>query len=159
MVLKSNKAVKKKEYKKKRTVKCPYCHSNAKLVDSHQVYHRSYGMIWLCQPCDAYVGVHKESRNYKPLGRLANQELRKCKIKAHRYFDPLWQNKMVRDKCSKTKARQSGYAWLAKKLGLTVVGCHIGQFNVKQCRKVVEICLPYHERHQTKKIDSNIYKQ
>ena len=31
-------------------------------------------MIYICKPCDAYVGVHKGTD--KALGRLANKELR-----------------------------------------------------------------------------------
>lgn len=63
---------------------CPYCGRSAEFVDSIAVYRRSYGMIYLCRPCDAYVGVH--GRSDTPLGRLANAELRRWKIAAHDAF-------------------------------------------------------------------------
>jgi len=72
---------------------CPYCGKNAVLTDSAVVYHgRSYGMIWLCRPCWAYVGTHKNSRKHAPLGRIANAELRDWKKKVHAAFDPLWKD-------------------------------------------------------------------
>lgn len=68
---------------------CDYCGNPADFVDSSVVYHgRSFGMIYLCPNCGAYVGVHKGSD--KPLGRLANSELRNWKKAAHAAFDPLW---------------------------------------------------------------------
>jgi len=119
---------------------CPYCLSKAELCDSSEVYRRSYGMIWLCRKCDAYVGTHKNSKDHKPLGRLANAELREWKKKAHAAFDPLWQRKIVRDNCSKSKARKAGYKWLADQMGVKFSNCHIGWFNVEECKKVVQIC-------------------
>lgn len=122
-------------------VRCPYCGRPAELVDSAEVYGgRSYGMIWVCRPCDAYVGCHKNSPRYAPLGRLANAELREWKQRAHAVFDPLWQRKMQRDKCSKSAARSAGYQWLAGRLGIEVKDCHIGMFDVDICRRVVEAC-------------------
>lgn len=56
---------------KGRIVICNYCGTPADFVDSSVVYHgHSFGMIYLCPRCGAYVGVHKGSD--KPLGRLAN---------------------------------------------------------------------------------------
>lgn len=120
---------------------CPYCVKPAVLADSAEVYGgRSYGMIWLCRPCNAYVGVHKDNKNHIPLGRLANAELREWKKKAHTAFDPLWKAKIERDGCSKTKARNAGYAWLAGQLGIKVKRCHIGMFDVDACKAVVDVC-------------------
>lgn len=53
---------------------CPYCKEQTEYVDSACIYGKSYGMIYLCRKCDAYVGVHKGTN--KALGRLANKELR-----------------------------------------------------------------------------------
>ena len=119
---------------------CPYCKIRAKLVDSKVVYGRSYGPIWLCRPCDAWVGCHKDSNEHVPLGRLANKELRLWKVRAHSAFDPLWARKIKRDSCSKSKARKSAYIWLAEKLQIPVKECHIGMFDVEICREVVAIC-------------------
>ena len=63
---------------------CPYCGNNSEYIDSSFIYGKSYGMIYLCRPCEAYVGVHKGTD--KALGRLANKELRESKKEAHFYF-------------------------------------------------------------------------
>ena len=119
---------------------CPYCEAEAKLIDSKEIYGRSYGMIWICRPCGAYVGTHKNSNN-KPLGRLANAELREWKIRAHAVFDPMWKKKMQREECSKSEARKAGYKWLAKQIGIDAKDCHIGMFDVETCKKVVDVCM------------------
>ena len=122
---------------------CDYCQGEAELVDSSEVYSRSYGPIWLCRPCRAWVGVHKNSNDHKPLGRLADAELRDWKKRAHAAFDPLWQKKIAREGCSKGKARSAGYKWLADEMGIAYRYCHIGMFDIEQCRQVVGICAKY----------------
>lgn len=110
---------------------CPYCGNRAEYVDSAVVYGRSYGMIYLCRNCMAYVGVHKGTD--KPLGRLANAELRHWKKRAHAAFDPLWQRGCFRGR------RSNAYAWLAQKMGLPIKQTHIGMFDVSECRRVIQI--------------------
>lgn len=120
---------------------CPYCGSTPIFTDSAEVYGgRSYGMILLCRPCNAYVGVHKGTNT--PLGRLANHELRNAKKKAHLYFDSLWKQSMSRG-WSKYEARTAAYKWLSKEMGKTPEHTHIGMFNIEECERVVEICSPY----------------
>ena len=117
---------------KKKNVYCDYCGHRAEYVDSKIIYGKSYGMIYLCRNCMAYVGVHKGTS--KPLGRLANAELRHWKKLAHAFFDPLW-------KFGRFKGRRNdAYGWLFKKMGLPIEKTHIGMFDVQQCRQVVEIC-------------------
>lgn len=53
-----------------REVYCDYCGRRAEFVDSKIVYGKSYGMMYLCRHCMAYVGVHKGTS--RPLGRLAD---------------------------------------------------------------------------------------
>ena len=117
-------------------IECPYCSNPAEPTDSAEIYGKSYGLVWLCRPCDAYVGVHNGTD--KPLGRLANKELRAHKIAAHNAFDPLWRKKILMTGCSKSKARRLGYQWLAKVLGIPVKQCHIGMFDVATCQRVVD---------------------
>jgi len=119
------------------TVDCPYCHGQAELVDSEVIYGRSYGMAYLCRPCKAWVGCH--AGTVKPLGRLANAELRAAKMAAHSAFDPLWQAK-VKQGWSKKKARGAGYNWLIEQLGIPREECHIGMMDAETCRKVVDVC-------------------
>lgn len=117
---------------------CPYCGSKVELIDTAHIYGgRSYGPAWACSrypECDAYVGCHKGTE--KPLGRLANRELREAKKAAHAAFDPLWKG---RDK----GARSRGYRWIAQQLGIPAPECHIGMMDVERARKVVEACSPF----------------
>lgn len=134
---------------------CPYCSQPSVYVDSAEVYQgRSYGMIYLCRPCDAYVGVHKGTE--KPLGRLANKELRQWKMKAHAAFDPIWQERARRrragrpnkagkpggEQCKPVHSRAAAYSWLAQQMGIEREECHIGMFDVELCQRAVEICNP-----------------
>lgn len=112
-------------------VYCPYCGRKAEYVDSAEIYGKSYGMVYLCRPCDAYVGVHDGTDT--PLGRLANRELRRWRNRAHAAFDPLWQQGPYR------RRRNDAYAWLAGKMGLTKEETHIAMFDVEQCKQVIQI--------------------
>jgi len=107
---------------------CPYCKGKTQYVDSNVVYGISYGMIYLCKPCDAYCGVHKGTNN--SLGRLANKELRHWKKEAHKYFDVIWKEGHEK--------RGGVYKHLANYLKLPVEYCHIGMFSVETCKKVVD---------------------
>jgi len=120
---------------------CRYCEKPAQLLMLGMrgyPYRQDYGPTYVCVPCGAWVGCHKGTTN--ALGGLANAELREWKIKAHAAFDPLWQGKQRRDKCSKRTARKAGYAWLSEQLGIPVKKTHIGFMNLEECKKVVEIC-------------------
>ena len=116
-----------------RKVNCPYCKKDAELVNGERIYpHRPdlfAKMFWLCEPCNAYVGTHSNSDNNKPLGRLANADLRRAKTAAHAAFDPLWKEGYM----SRTKA----YAWLARRLHIHIQKCHIGMFDLDTCYRVI----------------------
>lgn len=117
---------------------CPYCGTPPRYVDSAVVYGGvSYGMIYLCTPCKAYVGVHPGTS--VPLGRLANEELRAWKKKAHNYFDPIWKNKVAQG-ANKAVVRNEAYAWLSEAMNLDRELTHIGMMDVEQCKRVVELC-------------------
>lgn len=122
---------------------CPYCEGVTVYVDSKEVYAKSYGMIYLCRPCSAWVGVHKGTNN--ALGRIANAELREEKKAAHYYFDKLWLAKVAAG-TKKGKARGKAYIWLSKQLGTILEETHIGFFDVALCQKVVEVCKPFVEK-------------
>lgn len=125
---------------------CPYCNRPTKYVDSSVVYGKSYGKIYYCADCQAWVGVHKGTN--KALGRLANAELREWKKEAHKYFDPLWQKKMKQGR-KKHDARRLAYKWLSEQLGIPANETHIGMFDVDQCKRVVELCKPYYHEPAT----------
>ncbi len=122
---------------------CPYCGEIPDYVDSKVIYHgKSYGMMYYCLNCDAYVGVHKGTN--KPLGRLANKELREYKKLAHYYFDKISKtdliNKIYDSVYPEKSNRNKAYYWLAKQMGIDKEFCHIGMFDIDQCSMVVEIC-------------------
>jgi len=120
---------------------CHYCGGEAKLVGGEVVYpHRPdlYKLrFWLCDPCDAFVGVHKNSPHNAPFGSLAKRGLRKLRSKAHAIFDPMWKTKCV--------TRKKAYKLLADKLGVRVEDCHISHFNVEQCEDVIRLCSEIYE--------------
>jgi hypothetical protein len=120
-------------------VKCAYCDGHAHLVTGAVIYpHRpdlASKKFWNCGPCKAYVGCHPISKHHKtddvPLGRLANAELRKLKSLAHAAFDPKWRFGGF--------TRKEAYGILADRLGIKRKDCHIGMFDEKTCREVIEI--------------------
>jgi hypothetical protein len=113
---------------------CPYCGKESKLVTGETLYpHRKdlYSLqFYLCSQCDAYVGCHPGSN--RPLGRLANKELREAKSAAHRVFDLIWKTGKM--------TRFNAYGWLANQLGIKRSNCHIGEFDVDKCKAVIEAC-------------------
>jgi hypothetical protein len=121
---------------------CPYCGYPSALASSAEVYGgRDYGPIYICRTCDAYVGCHKGTT--KPLGRLANKELREWKKKAHAVFDPVWElpRESLLQSGFRGPPRSKAYARLAYLLGIPFNDCHIGMFDVEQCKQVVDLCL------------------
>lgn len=120
---------------------CPYCNDAAQLVSGNAIYpHRPdlyHLRFWQCASCEAYVGCHRGTE--RPLGRLANAELRLAKQQAHAAFDPLWKFHTWGDGYQ-TMTRNAAYGWLADQLGIARAGCHIGMFDVEQCQRVVEVC-------------------
>lgn len=125
-------------------LKCPYCGSNAELKDSKIIYGVDYGMMYICSnfpKCDSYVGTHK--KGLKPLGTLANKELREKRNQTHKLFDGLWQRKLklTADK----KARKKAYKWLSQQLGIEVKDTHIALFDIDMCNRVMSLCRPYYK--------------
>jgi hypothetical protein len=117
-----------------RKVICPYCQTEAKLVNGKTLFGKDElknSFFWRCRPCKATVGCHPGTKN--PMGRLANAVLRKLRNQAHAMIDPKW-------KQDGAKKRTRVYAWLAGQLGIPVKECHIGHFDEDMCRRVIEIC-------------------
>jgi len=109
---------------------CPYCLNQAEWVENKEVYGKNYGksvMIWLCRKCDAYVGCHQNTR--KPLGTMANKELRTFRKETHKVFDVAWRNKTI--------TRDKAYGFLKSRFGFDV---HIGEANIELCKKIIELC-------------------
>lgn len=107
---------------------CPYCGNKTKFTDSKIIYGVDYGKIYLCEPCDAYVGCHKGS--CRSLGRVANKELREYKKEAHKYFDIIWQEGHEK--------RRNVYLHLSSYLNIPEKYTHIGMFSVETCKRVID---------------------
>lgn len=120
---------------------CPYCGEFSVKVTGKEIYpHRpdlSHKAFYQCAPCDARVGCHPGTD--KPLGRLADAELRRWKNIAHAAFDPRWRA-LVGPSNPKHRARNGLYERLAELLGIPREDCHIGMMDVAMCRRVYAIC-------------------
>lgn len=112
---------------------CPYCSRRAKFIHSARYYKSriNYGMMYLCEPCDATVGCHKDSN--KPKGSLANVELRELRKRCHSLFDQLWQGNR------KNMHRERAYKRLARLMNMKKKDAHIGKFREEDCRRMIRI--------------------
>lgn len=110
-------------------MKCPYCDNEAKWTTNEDIYGKRYGksyMVYFCDPCNAYVGCHNNSK--KPLGTMADATLRSFRVRAHEKIDPLWKKGEMK--------RKEVYEMLRKKLGKVV---HIGESNIETCREIISL--------------------
>ena len=110
-------------------IKCPYCGGKPEWVENSEVYGKRFGksyMIWLCRPCDAYVGCHNNTK--MPLGTLAKKKLRDLRHRCHELFDARWFDNSERSK---------EYAWLADRMHVDEI--HIAQCDENMCREIIEI--------------------
>lgn len=112
---------------------CYYCQRPTVYVDSIEVYQKSYGFIFLCRDCDAYVNTHHGQD--QAFGFVARKDLRDARHKAHLMFDPLVQSKVdsgMKKKVAQSKARE----WLATQLLIDVIECHIGMMELRKTHKI-----------------------
>ena len=113
---------------------CPYCGGRSELVTGDVIYPRRRDLrsksFYRCKPCGAWVGCHPGT--VTPLGRLANDALRRAKSAAHAAFDSHWQSRRM--------SRGDAYSRLAAELGIDRSDCHIGMFDEELCARTVELC-------------------
>ena len=111
--------------------RCPYCGNESIKSTGDIVYpHREDlkdKVFYECLPCEARVGCHNGTD--KPLGSLANLELRRVRSAAHGFFDPLWKKGFM--------TRDNAYVALAFELNIPFKFAHIGQFNIEQSKKTI----------------------
>lgn len=108
---------------------CPFCNQQAEWCANEAIYGRNFGrsyMMYLCKPCDAYVGCHNNTT--VPLGTMANREMREWRKKAHAVIDPLWRN-------GKHK-RGEVYAKLSKAVGFEF---HVGESDIEMCKYIINL--------------------
>ena len=118
-----------------RGLKCPYCHCETELVDEMDVYGSSnYGRKFRRCLMDTrhFVGCYR-SPNHLSLGRLADDELRQCRMNAHEVLDALWNGKHpVFD------SRQKTYVVLSDLFEVPKEFFHIGMMDVPWCLYVTK---------------------
>ncbi len=107
-----------------KSISCPYCVGRALLVDSIEVYRKSYGNIYLCKPCDAYVGTHKNSDD-KPLGIPAKANLRQQRKIAHGLIDVYWRTGIFK--------RREVYSAIKEAMNLPWEQNHVAMWGMKTC--------------------------
>lgn len=117
-------------------MRCPYCGGRALLRPSIYINNFRYknNKVWVCENyprCNTYVSCHPNSD--VPEGTLAREDLRRLRVKTHRSFDRLWKN-------NPNLTRRKAYEWLSEQLNIDLRFCHIGMFDYKTCRKVIDLC-------------------
>lgn len=119
---------------------CGYCGAKASLAragDRTYPYGEDFGPVWICEPCQAWIGVRGRSKNHTPLGRLANAALRDAKNRLHRSMEPLVSAKMRRDGVSVFEARGKAVKWLATSLGFELNSGSIHELSLEQCERAI----------------------
>jgi len=112
----------------KKPIFCPYCEKEAKWCENKVIYGRNYGksyMCYYCEDCNAYVGCHNNSK--KPLGTMADGELREWRKKVHAKIDPLWKEN--------NWERSTIYKKLKRYYGSHV---HIGDSDIDLCADILK---------------------
>lgn len=130
--------VKKKKKNYQTSMRCPYCGRPVQLRPSSYVYGEDnldpQGFLYVCngypKACDAYVGAHK--KDMRPMGTLANGELRHKRIEAHRALNQIWQEGYM--------TKHGTYIWLQNRLNLRKQDMHIGKFSYYLCMETIREC-------------------
>jgi zinc-finger-containing domain len=121
---------------------CVACDKNieAKLVSGSIVYPRSpqlaHDKFWMCNSCKNFIGCHKNANKnkLKPLGVIANKELKEARIQIHNIIDPIWQGEKMK--------RGEIYAIISNELGYTY---HTGELrSLEEARMVWKIVAEIH---------------
>lgn len=115
---------------------CPYCGNKTNLIKgalmpfsiSAATENKYY---WICPPCNAWVGCHKNSG--RPLGTPAKENLRILRTKVRKLFDNYQQRTNI--------SRNGANIWLSRKLNCHIHECHIGYFDEDMCNRASEIII------------------
>lgn len=122
---------------KREIVKCPYCGAYAMKRPASVVYGEvarvKNGYLYVCSrwpACDAYVSAHRKSG--RPMGTLANGDLRHKRIMAHKALEEFRRRHHME--------KWEAYLWLQARLGLGKEQTHIAKFSDFLCEQVIEVC-------------------
>ncbi|CAL8481055.1 zinc-finger-containing protein [Caballeronia sp. S22] len=121
---------------------CDYCGDPAVVAragDHVYPYRDDHGPLWLCQNCQAWIGVFPRSTRNVPLGRLADARLRELKAKLHAALEPLVSAKVRRDGCNVFEARAKAMKWLAGEIGADAEKCSIHTLDADRCERAIAV--------------------
>lgn len=109
---------------------CPFCGHEVVKTSNKEIYGKIYGngVCFLCRHCGASVGTHN---NGKPLGVLANKEMKILKKACHDLFDNTWKSRQI--------SRSGAYAVMSKKLSIEGKDCHFGHFGTDMLLRALEV--------------------
>ena len=114
---------------------CPCCGQHARKTIRKEIARgpkEQYGEIaYVCKnfpECDTYVGCHKGTQ--KPLGSLADRDLRDRRRRAHKAFDWAWESGRL--------TRHESYELMSEILKIEFKDAHIGRLDLDQCQKVID---------------------
>ena len=107
-------------------LKCGDCGAEMRLRTSPKWDRPFYG----CSKFPECRGSHGARTDGAPLGVPGNKETKLARIRAHKVFDVLWQDKLM--------TRGQAYSWMQKRMQLTKGEAHFSKFDVAECEKVIE---------------------
>lgn len=128
---------KKKNRKQLSEVICPYCGKKAVLRSASYLYGEKRiftpeTMFYVCSgypECNAYVSANQ--KNNRPLGTMADGELRNLRIQAHRALREIWTQGYM--------TKNSTYHWLSGKLALPEKETHVAMFSTYRCMETIRL--------------------
>lgn len=106
----------------------------AELVHGKDVYPHRPDLaelpFWQCPYCGNFVGCHHKSHTpLKPLGVIANKQIKMLRVAIHKQLDGLWKDHVL--------SRRECYMWLSKQLGYQY---HSGEIkSIKEAKRVLEL--------------------
>ncbi|BAN26091.1 zinc-finger-containing protein [Caballeronia insecticola] len=136
---------------------CDYCGAPATLAragDEAYPYRDDHGPLWVCAPCQAWIGTFARSTRNVPLGRLADSSLRDLKAKLHAALEPLVQAKVRRDGCNVFEARSKGMKWLAQAIGVDPEKCSIHTLDASACERAIAVLEEFAQTRENHPSDS-----
>lgn len=118
--------------------KCDFCDSPVNLRENKEVYGKNFGQwpwIYLCSNdnCKAFISCIKGT--YKPVGTLANHELRELRKQIS-----LWLRQLVEEgPFTEIGAKD----WCAAWIGVKLDEFKIAKLSVKQCQTIIYRCVMF----------------
>lgn len=119
---------------------CDYCGAKAVLAragDESYPFRDDHGPVWICTPCQAWIGIHARSTRHVPLGRLADAALRDAKSRLHDALEPLVAGKVRRDGVNAFEARAKAIRWVATELGFDPLPNSLHTLTLDQCEQAL----------------------